>query len=206
VLAADVHGVLEALAVSDCYLVGHSMGGMVAQEFVLRYPEMVSALVLVDTAADPPESLPMDERARLVDLASREGMEAVFEEMLDGSPLTPVLAKENPQFIDRWREQFLMTSVEAYMFCAQAIAARRSLLEDLSRVRVPTLIVCGALDEPFLEPSRRMHQQMEGSELVIIEGCGHTPALEKPSELAETLLSFFARADARRSEAASPRS
>ena len=67
-LAADVHALLQALAVTECYLVGHSMGGMLAQEFVLRYPEMVRALVLVDTAADTPGSIPWEERARLVDL------------------------------------------------------------------------------------------------------------------------------------------
>lgn len=205
VLATDVHGLLQALSVTECYLVGHSMGGMVAQEFVLQYPEMVKALVLVDTAADAPENMPLEEQARLIDLARREGMEAVFEEMLISSPLTPALVKENSEYIGLWREQFLMTSVEAYVYCAQAIASRPLLLDALSRISVPTLIVCGALDEPFLGPSRRMHQRIQGSELVIIEGCGHTPALEKPSELAQALLSFFARVDAQRSEEAPSR-
>lgn len=205
VLAADVHALLRALSVTECYLVGHSMGGMVAQEFVLRYPETVAALVLVDTAADVPGSIPWEERLRLIELARREGMEAVFEDMLNSSPLIPAIAKENAEYVDRWREQFLMTSVEAYVYCAQTVANRPPVLEDLARVRVPTLIVCGALDEPLLEPSRRMHQRMDGSELVIVEGCGHTPALEKPSEFADALLSFFARVDAQRSQEATAR-
>jgi 3-oxoadipate enol-lactonase len=197
--AGDVYGLLNALAVPECYLVGHSMGGMVAQEFVLRHPEMVRALVLVDTAADVPQGLPWQERARLRELARTEGMEAVFEEMIRTPPLASQLVAENPQLIDVWREQFLMTSLEGYLYCGQVIGNRRPLLEDLSQIRVPTLIICGELDEPFLEPSRRMHQRIAGSELVIIAGAGHTPTLEKPLEFNQALLSFLARVDPQRS-------
>jgi 3-oxoadipate enol-lactonase len=195
--AADVYGLLDALAVRECYLVGHSMGGMVAQEFMLRHPEMVRALVLVDTAADVPQAMPWQERARLLELARTDGMEAVFEEMAHSPPLGSQLVEDNPELIDVWREQFLMTSLEGYLYCGQAIGNRRPLLEELSQIRVPTLIICGELDEPFLEPSQRMHQRIAGSELVIIAGAGHTPTLEKPSEFNEALLSFLARVDPR---------
>jgi 3-oxoadipate enol-lactonase len=197
--AADVHGLLHALAVPECYLVGHSMGGMVAQEFMLRHPEMVRALVLVDTAADMPQDMPWQERARLLELARTEGMEAVFEQMAQTPPLGGQLVEENPQIIDVWREQFLMTSLEGYLYCGQAIANRRPLLEELSQIRVPTLIICGELDEPFLEPSLRMHQRIADSELVIIAGTGHTPTLENPLEFNQALLSFLAKVDRQRS-------
>jgi pimeloyl-ACP methyl ester carboxylesterase len=197
--AADVYGLLQTLAVPECYLVGHSMGGMVAQEFILRHPQMVRALVLVDTAADVPQGLPWQERARLLELARSEGMEAVFEEMAHTPPLASQLAEENPELIDVWREQFLMTSLEGYLYCGQAIGSRRPLLDELSQIRVPTLVICGELDEPFLEPSQRMHQAIPGSELVIIPGAGHTPTLEKPLEFNEALLSFLARVDSQRS-------
>jgi pimeloyl-ACP methyl ester carboxylesterase len=197
--AADVYGLLEALAVPECYLVGHSMGGMVAQEFILRHPDVVRALVLVDTAADQPQALPWQERARLLEMARSEGMEAVFEEMAHTPPLGSQLVEVNPQLIDVWREQFLMTSLEGYIYCGEVIGSRRPLLEELSQIRVPTLIICGELDEPFLEPSRRMHQTIPDSELVIIAGAGHTPTLEKPLEFNEALLSFLARVDSQRS-------
>jgi len=197
--ATDVYGLLDALAVPECYLAGHSMGGMVAQEFILRHPQMVRALVLVDTAADVPQGIPWQERARLMELARTEGMEAVFEEMAHTPPLGSQLTEENPQLIDVWREQFLMTSLEGYLYCGQAIGNRRPLLEELSQIGVPTLIICGELDEPFLEPSQRMHQRIADSELLIITGAGHTPTLEKPSEFNQALLSFLARVDSQRS-------
>ncbi len=196
-MAADVHGLLQALDISECYLAGHSMGGMVAQEFVLRHPEVVRALVLVDTTAQQPAGTDIAERARLVQIALSQGMEAVFEENMKSPLPGQQWAAENPQFIDLWRQQFLMTSAEAYVYCAQAVRDRRPLLDELSQIRVPTLIVCGALDEPFLGPSRRIHARIAGSQLVIIEGSGHTPALEKPQEFNQALLSFLAEVDSR---------
>jgi 3-oxoadipate enol-lactonase len=193
--AADVYGLLKALAVPECYLVGHSMGGMVAQEFILRHPEMVRALVLVDTSADVPQDILSEERARRLELARSEGMEAVFDEMLRTQPTGSQVIQENPELIAVWREQFLMTSLEGYLYCGQAIGSRRPLLDDLSQIRVPTLIICGELDEIFLEPSQRMHEAIPDSELAIILGAAHTPILEKPLEFNQALLSFLARVD-----------
>jgi len=56
-MATDVYELLKSLQVSECVLVGHSMGGMVSQLLVLGHPEAVRALVLVDTAAEVPKGL-----------------------------------------------------------------------------------------------------------------------------------------------------
>jgi 3-oxoadipate enol-lactonase len=196
VMASDVHELLKALDVSECVLVGHSMGGMVSQLLVLEHPQVVRALVLVDTAAEVPKGLLYAERRkqrqRLVEIAAKEGMEAVFEEQERITPLHPALAA-NPQFIEVWREQFLMTSREAYIACANAMSSRRSLLGEVGAVSVPTLIICGETDEPFLEPSRQMHEAIPGSELVIIPGAGHGPQMEAPAEFNRVLSEFLSR-------------
>ena len=164
-MASDVYELLKALDISECVLVGHSMGGMVSQLLVLEHPEVVRALVLVDTAAEVPKGLLYDERrkqrAGLVEIAREKGMEAVFEEQERITPLHPALAA-NPRFVEIWREQFLMTSREAYIAGANGMASRRSVVADLAKVAVPTLVICGEKDEPFLEPSRQMHDGDSG--------------------------------------------
>jgi 3-oxoadipate enol-lactonase len=195
-MASDVYELLKALDVSECVLVGHSMGGMVSQLLVLEHPEAVRALVLVDTAAEVPKGLLYDERrkqrAGLVEIARERGMEAVFEEQLRMTPIHPAL-KANPRYIDIWREQFLMTSREAYIAGANGMASRRSVVGDLAKVSVPTLVICGEKDEPFLEPSRQMHEAINGSELVIIQGAGHGPQMETPGEFNRVLMEFLAK-------------
>jgi pimeloyl-ACP methyl ester carboxylesterase len=195
-MASDVYELLEALGISECVLVGHSMGGMVSQLLVLEHPEVVRALVLVDTAAEVPKGLLYEERLsqrkRLIEIAETEGMEAVFEEQMRITPVHPALAA-NPRYIDIWREQFLMTAPQAYIACANAMSSRRSLLGELGGIGVPTLIICGEKDEPFLDPSRQMHEAILDSELVIIAGAGHGPQMETPGEFNRVLMEFLAK-------------
>jgi len=195
-MASDVYELLKSLDVAECILVGHSMGGMVSQLLILKHPEIVRALVLVDTAAEVPKGLLYEERRKqrqkFVEIAKNEGMRAVFEEQLKITPI-PEAFTANREYIDVWRQQFLMTSREAYIACANGMSSRRSLLSDLAAITVPTLIICGEHDEPFLEPSRQMHEAIAGSELVIIPGAGHGPQMETPGEFNRVLMEYLSR-------------
>jgi len=195
-MAGDVYELLGHLGVRECYLAGHSMGGMVCQHLALEHPEVVRALVLVDTAAEVPKGLASEERRRererLVEVARERGMEAVFEEQLRVNPLRERI-EGNPEFLRTWREQFLMTSREAYMYCARGMATRRPLIGELHRIGVPTLIVCGEGDEPFLEASRRMQEAIPGSQLEIIDGAGHSPQIEAPAAFNRVIMEFLSK-------------
>jgi 2-succinyl-6-hydroxy-2,4-cyclohexadiene-1-carboxylate synthase len=196
VMAGDVVGLLEQLGIRECYLVGHSMGGMVAQQIAIERPRLVGALVLVDTAAEVPKTLVyaarVSERERLIDIARTQGMEAVFDEQLRMNPQREML-EANEDFVRTWREQFLMTSPDAYVHCAHGLAHREPLLDELRNVTAPTLIICGVSDEPFVEPSRRMHEAIPRSELVMLAGAGHSPQIEAPVKFNEVLLGFLSR-------------
>jgi len=195
-MADDVYALLQHLGVQECYLAGHSMGGMVSQHIVLDHPELVRGLVLVDTAAEIPEGLVnkerLAERERLVELAREQGMEAVFEEQLRVNPLRERI-QANPEFLRTWREQFLLTSKEAYIYGANGMASRKSLLGELHRVSVPTLVICGENDEPFLEASRKMHAEIPGSRLEIIAGAGHSPQIETPAAFNAVITEFLSK-------------
>src|SRR3972149_3066706 len=103
-MAEDAYGLLEHLGMRECYVVGHSMGGAVAQLLALNHPEPVRALVLVDTAAEVPDGFRPQERAPLLDIAREQGMEAVFEEQLRTSPMAEQL-RAQPLLLAVWRQQ-----------------------------------------------------------------------------------------------------
>jgi pimeloyl-ACP methyl ester carboxylesterase len=193
-MADDVHGLLEQLDVRECYLAGHSMGGGVAMRLILAYPELFRALVLVDTSASPQDLPRTKMREALLRIAKEQGMEAAFEAQLQMDPAASEI-RSIPGALEIWREQFLMTSLEAYIYCADAMAERESLLDDLSQVAVPALVVCGERDEPFLDPSRLMHEAIPGSELVIVAGAGHSPQFETPAEFNRVLTGFLSRVE-----------
>lgn len=192
VMADDVHGLLEHLDVRDCYLVGHSMGGGVAMRLILAHPGLFRTLVLVDTSASPQDPSRTEMREALVKIAREQGLEAAFEAQLRMDPAASEI-RSNPEAIRVWREQFMMTSPEAYIHCVAAMAERQSFLEELRGVAVPALIVCGERDEPFLEPSRLMHEAIAGSELVLVPGAGHSPQFETPEEFNRVLVGFLSK-------------
>ncbi|HXG36043.1 MAG TPA: alpha/beta hydrolase, partial [Dehalococcoidia bacterium] len=190
-LADDIYHLVRHLQLDSCYFMGHSMGGMLVQHLAVQYPELVRGLVLIGTTAEPPDPTRFQARRRLIEIAREQGMEAVFAAQLEMG-LSQRL-QDNPQLIEMWRKEFLLTSREAYIYCASAIARRPSLLAQLAALDVPALIVCGQHDDPFLEPSRRMAEHMPASRLVVMEGCNHAPHVEKPQEFNSLLLEFLSR-------------
>jgi pimeloyl-ACP methyl ester carboxylesterase len=186
-MAAVVWRAIEALGLEKPVLMGHSMGGMISQIIAIEHGDALRALVLVDTAAETIALRNID-RQKIVDAAKSGGIEAAFELQLANADPS---VRQNEQFVNLWREQFLMTSVEAYVGGAQAMATRDSLIERLKSLHLPTLIVCGENDTPFLEPSRNMHAAISGSQLEIVAGAGHSPTFETPDKFNAILTAFL---------------
>jgi len=189
-MAAVAYDAIRAIGIEECYLVGHSMGGMISQHIILDHPEFVRGLVLVDTAAAPITGAESwSEKLRKT--AREEGIEAAFDLRSKHDPRAA-----DPAFLRLWREQFLMTSVDAYVGGSLAMRDRDPLLDRLAALTVPALIVCGENDEPFRQPSRALQEAIAGSELVMIADSGHSPALEQPAAFNRALSGFLDRVHA----------
>lgn len=186
-MAEVVWRAVQALHLEKPVLMGHSMGGMISQLIALAHPDDLRALILVDTAAETIEIRNADRQA-LLDAVTSGGVAAAFELQLQRAEPR---VRDNPQFVALWREQFMMTSAEAIIGGGEAMASRESLLERLKSLHLPTLIVCGENDLPFLGPSRKMHEAIEGSRLEIIEGAGHSPTFETPERFNAVLTDFL---------------
>ena len=190
-MANLVFGAMQELGLEKPTLIGHSMGGMVSQYIALDHQDSLRALVLVDTAAEAiavrPGRLNIAE-AR--DQIREKGIEFAFDMQLKANPDA---AKMAPEFVQMWREQFLMTSADAYLACSEAMMKRPPLLPRLHEITIPTLVICGENDDPFLEPSKHMHEAIAGSELAIIEGAGHGPTFETPDKFNAVLGGFLDR-------------
>lgn len=171
-------------------LAGLSMGGYVALEIMRTYPERVERLALLDTSAraDTPEQT----RARRELLAlARQGR---FDEV--PRRLLPLLV--HPSRLDD--ERLVSTVIdmaeavgpEAFGRQEAAIIARPDSRGDLSDIACPTLVLCGR--EDALTPVH-LHEEMAslipGSQLRVVEHCGHLSTLERPEEVAKALLEWI---------------
>lgn len=195
IFAGDVAGVLDALKIRKCCLVGHSLGGIIAMQFAMDYPEKLAALVPVDTTSggfDRPADY-AETRARLDELARTKGMAAVFEYNATSNPMMRQRFEEHPEMKEASRRRMTTTSVNGYIYVEKAINNWKHVTPRLGEIRVPTIIFWGDQDLAFKEPVRILKEAIAGAELVTVKGAGHSPHEEKPDLFNKKLLEFLGR-------------
>jgi 3-oxoadipate enol-lactonase len=188
-LTEDVHALLQALGIARTHFIGLSMGGMIGQIMALKYPHMLQSVVLCDTMSRvPSEAKPMwDER---IHTAETRGMEPLIEPTI-ARWFTAPFREGRPDVIEKVRTMIRTTPPRGYAGCCHAIAAL-NLTERLKEIALPTLIVVGE-DDPGtpVAASRVIHEQIKGSELVILKSAAHLSNLEQPEAFNQALTAFL---------------
>jgi pimeloyl-ACP methyl ester carboxylesterase len=174
-------------------LVGHSMGGMVAQELAARAPQRVAALVLAATSsAFGPQDGAWQQaflRARCEPLDAGLGMAGL------AAQLVPTMAGRDapPERIAAAAALMAGVPEATYRRVLAALLAfdRR---DALARIAVPTLVVTGEDDRTAPpEVARRMAARIAGAECVILPRTGHLLMLEQPAAFDAALIAFLQR-------------
>jgi pimeloyl-ACP methyl ester carboxylesterase len=189
-MADDVQGVVAALGLERYVLVGHSMGGKVAQIVAVRRPASLLGLVLVAPAPPTPMPVPEAQRgAMLASYGSREGVQQALM-VLAGSPLSNVA-----------REQVIEDTLRGAPG-AKREWAERGTIEDISAgleaVTVPTIVVVGDRDRVEHESALRQAfgHFLPHATFRVLAGVGHLSPLERPGELAAACLDMLATVSA----------
>jgi pimeloyl-ACP methyl ester carboxylesterase len=187
-LADDAQGVIEALELNRYVLIGHSMGGKVAQLMASRCPNGLAGLVLV--APSPPQPMATTPEAREVMArvyATRESIGAAIDQVLTAKALSP-----------KDREQVIEDSLRG---APQAKAAwpRSTSLEDITRdvaaIDVPTVVIAGELDRVDSVDllKAELLSRVPQAVLHVLPGTGHLSPLEAPQELGGLIGAFAAQ-------------
>jgi pimeloyl-ACP methyl ester carboxylesterase len=191
-LAEALRAALDARGIGKAILVGHSMGGMVAQEFCATWPDRVARLVLYATTpafgGRDPAFAEAFLRSRLGPLEGGRSMAEAAEEMLEGL----FQPGGDPAARARAAAALAATPAEVYRATLRCLTGfdRR---EALPRIRVPTLLIAGEHD-PAAPPRtmQRMAAVIPGARFVLLPGCGHFAHLEQPAAFAAALRPFLA--------------
>jgi 2-succinyl-6-hydroxy-2,4-cyclohexadiene-1-carboxylate synthase len=190
----DVYGLLREMGMSPCCLIGHSMGGFMALQFVLDHPEMVKALVLVDTSSGEWDVTPghAELRAKLDELAQNEGLKAAFEYDATHNPARIERFKKHPEQREIAQKKVMNTSVEGYVYVARSFGKWQPVTKRLSEIKIPTLIFLGEEDTPFFRATQILNDAIPNSQLVRVPCVGHLPHEEAPDFFNEKLEAFLA--------------
>jgi 3-oxoadipate enol-lactonase len=183
-ISASLARLIESLGSEPVALVGHSMGGMIAQETYARHPQLVKALALCFTspafAGGSSEFTKQFIAARIGPLDEGKSMAEIAAQLIPTMGSNSKLAEQ------------LMAGVppETYRKAVRLLTTfdRR---KELAGIKVPTLLIAGSEDKTA-PPSvmERMAQKIPGAEYALIPDCGHLGPMDRPEEFNAALLAF----------------
>lgn len=171
---------LDAAGLERAVLVGHSMGGAIAQMMALRYPDRIAGLGLVATGA----------RLRVAP--------AILDGVLKNTAAAVRLIcdfafgpEASPELVRQGRRQ--MGAVPAEVLHGDFVACDTfDVMEQLGAISVPTFVLCGTQDQ--LTPSKysiRLRDLIAGADLHLVDGAGHMVMVEQPLAVTRVLTAFL---------------
>jgi pimeloyl-ACP methyl ester carboxylesterase len=190
-MAQDVAALLDHLEITRAVIGGLSMGGYVTLAFYKQFPSRVRALVLADTRAQADTEEGKQTRQQQAEKALAEGMAGIADGMLP-KLLTPDTVSKRPELVKRVRDMMLKTKPEGAAAALLGMAERDDNTSLLSQITCPTLILVGQ-DDPItpVQDSEKMHREIAGSRLVVLENAAHVSNLEQTEQFNEELLRFL---------------
>jgi len=172
---------LDAVGVERAVVVGHSMGGAIAQTLALGSPDRVAGLVLVATGA----------RLRVAP-AILDGIHADFERVADLITRFAWSPEADPAMVELGRQALLSETSPDVLFGDFVACDRFDVMERLHEIETPTLVVAGTADQLTpLKYERFLAKHITSARLTVIEGAGHMVMLERPAEVAKTVGEFL---------------
>jgi pimeloyl-ACP methyl ester carboxylesterase len=186
----DMAALLDAVGASEAIVGGLSLGGYMSLAFYRAHPERVRALLIIDTGPGFKKDDARDawnRRAR--DTAER------FEH--EGLKVLKSLSRERSAVTHR--------DASGLALAARGMLTQRDarVIETLPDIKVPSLIVVGADDTPFLAASDYMAARIPGAQKVVIPAAGHAVNIDQPQAFIDAVLPFLDNLDARTVKVAS---
>jgi|SRR5215470_4369556 len=203
-LVDDLRALLDALDVPRCDLLGHSMGGMLALQFVLAHPQRVASLVLMDTAARAPDHFPRAPLAAAGAIARSDGMRtlaALLRGRAADDPTRPDAERRMERelgeaYWERRRRRLEAMDPEAFAVLTLELVDGPPLTARLGEITCPTLVMVGDQDAAFWAPSEELAHAIPGAQKVVISGAAHSPQLENPAAWIAAIREHLQRARA----------
>jgi len=195
-LAADAAALLDHLDVDSAHVHGLSMGGMVAQEMAIRFPDRVRGLVLGGSSPGGPRGGLRLAELRLLVREVLAGRHAdVRAKVAEGVLFSPRFRREHPEVVDATLRGIARHRSDAAGILSHLAAGLyHETWSRLPRIAAPTLVVHGGADSLVpLRSAELLAARIPDAELAVVPGVGHGYLLEDPETSRALVLDWFDR-------------
>ena len=192
-LAGDAVRLLDRLGVESAHVYGLSMGGMVAQELAIRFPDRVRGLVLGGTTHGGPRAVLPSPRIAAT-LGSRGAPAALRAEVLSRALFTPDFRRQQPEKVHAYLGLLGQHRISARGLVSHLAASTyHDTRARLGRITAPTLVMHGATDELTpLANARLLVAGIPDATLAVIDDAAHAYLLEQPEASHAAFTSWLA--------------
>ena len=181
----------DSAGVDRLHILGHSIGGMVALEFALTYPERTASLILSGTTSSFGSADGTFQRAFLKERLAPLDQGRSMAELAETFVPSLIGSEADPEAAGLAQAAFAATAAQAYRAAIICLASfnRRA---DMGRIAAPTLLIAGDEDRNApLKTMTRMAEAISDARLKVLEHTGHMSPYEKPIQFAGLMREFY---------------
>lgn len=192
-LADDLIQLIHAMGHAPSHLVGTGLGGEVALRVALAQPNLLRSLTVIGASA---EAEAEEERRQLRRLAlsiallgRRWHTERVMQRLFADRFLQE---QDLAILVNHWRREYMTHDRGGLARAIRGYASRKNIASQVGMIRVPTMVLAGALDRSVApERMQALNQNISGSRFLRFPDAGHCPPVETPDQVDQALVGFF---------------
>lgn len=197
-LAEVVKGVLDVQSVERCFMVGHSMGGYVAEAFAAKYPETLQGLVLFHSTPNADTEEKKEDRRREIELI-RSNKKELLASMFAPRGFAEQNRRRLRDEIESFEELITLNDDEGIVAVLNGLIERRDQGEMMRALKVPQLFIFGRHDAYIpQEAAEKIAGGQPQARVSWLENSGHMGFIEEPEVSAVVIDSFIEEVNSRR--------
>ena len=191
----DLYHFMKAIDIQKAYFLGFSMGGRIALNLAIDYPEMVRALILANSPMGlNPNTSESAEHRRVWQEIIKKGDSEAFIDMMTQNAFSSNYEEKNPTEFEKYRKIKLRNEPGTFAMVMDALSDL-AIPPDFSKIQCPVLLIVGMHDIYMgVDQGKLAQKAIAGSELVILPA-GHAAAIETPEKFNAATLEFIRKCE-----------
>ncbi|MCP8323654.1 MAG: alpha/beta hydrolase [Candidatus Methylarchaceae archaeon HK02M2] len=187
--AKDIAELVMSLGFTSVNALGLSLGGMIAIQLTIDYPELIKTLVIANTDAVSRDLALLEKiKSDRIKAIKSRGMRGMGEVLAPALFIKPEHEELRKKFVERWAEN----NQEAYINALKSIAGW-NVADQLHTIKCPTLVLASDEDYTPVSVKEEMVKQIQNSQVIVIKDARHFLPLERPTEFNAAVMEFLSK-------------